>query len=152
MVFTKENEKTYYSLINKAQDAQYSGTKLTEEEQSTLRILSDKKREHEKEIAEQKKQNEMNAKKKAKTFFEKRKDECYKADINDNTKFVCPECKWEEGGLMRLIPHKYDCKNNGKQYCQRYDLGLANYMGGKRKSKKTMKARKHKKGTYRKRR
>jgi len=43
---------------------------------------------------------------------------CFVAD-KENGKYVCPECKAVEGGSARIITHNFNCKNKGKEYCQK---------------------------------
>jgi hypothetical protein len=43
---------------------------------------------------------------------------CFVADEKDK-KYVCPECKAVEGGSARIITHNFNCKNKGKEYCQK---------------------------------
>ena len=44
---------------------------------------------------------------------------CFVADENEKKQYVCPECKAVEGGSARIITHNFNCKNKGKEYCQK---------------------------------
>jgi len=44
---------------------------------------------------------------------------CFVADENEKKLYVCPECKAVEGGSARIITHNFNCKNKGKEYCQK---------------------------------
>jgi len=66
---------------------------------------------------------------------EEKKSLCYEAELNDSGKYQCPSCKNVEGGTLRLITHNYACKYKGKPYCQQ----TSSVLGGKRKTRKTMK-------------
>jgi hypothetical protein len=43
---------------------------------------------------------------------------CYDATLV-NDKYICPICKAAEYGNSRTITHYNNCKNRGKQYCQK---------------------------------
>jgi len=43
---------------------------------------------------------------------------CFVADEKDK-KYMCPECKAVEGGSAHIITHNFNCKNKGKEYCQK---------------------------------
>ena len=45
--------------------------------------------------------------------------DCFVADENEKKLYVCPECKAVEGGSARIITHNFNCKNKGKEYCQK---------------------------------
>jgi hypothetical protein len=44
---------------------------------------------------------------------------CFVADENEKKQYVCPECQSVEGGSARIIAHRFNCKNKGKEYCQK---------------------------------
>jgi len=67
---------------------------------------------------------------------------CFDAEINDNGKYVCPECKKVEGGTLRIISHRHDCSNNRLQICQEQTGGRKrrkNKTNKKTKRSKTLK-------------
>jgi hypothetical protein len=43
---------------------------------------------------------------------------CFDAEINDDGKYFCPECKRVEGGTLRTLTHNFGCTNNGLKICQ----------------------------------
>ena len=73
---------------------------------------------------------------------------CFDAEINDDGKYFCPECKQVEGGTLRTLTHFFGCKNKGLQICQ---LSQKQSAGRKRRrnktNKKTKKSKKHKRST-----
>jgi hypothetical protein len=75
------------------------------------------------------------AKQKAKNE-EARLSICYQANESDS-KYSCPSCERIEAGTLRIITHKSDCENKGKEYCQQQ----ARFKGGRKNRMKTKKAR-----------
>jgi hypothetical protein len=61
---------------------------------------------------------------------------CYQANESDS-KYSCPSCERIEAGTSRIITHKSDCENKGKEYCQQQ----ARFKGGRKNRMKTKKAR-----------
>ena len=77
--------------------------------------------------------------------------DCFYAEINDDGKYFCPECKKVEGGTLRIITHTGDCKNKGLDFCQYRQYHEYQSAGRKRRrnktNKKTKKSKKQKKST-----
>jgi hypothetical protein len=76
---------------------------------------------------------------------------CFDAEINDDGKYFCPECKKVEGGTLRTLTHNFGCTNKGLKICQ---LSQEQSAGRKRrrnktnkKTKKTNKTKKQKRST-----
>ena len=69
---------------------------------------------------------------------------CFDAEINDDGKYFCPECKTVEGGTLRTLTHNFGCTNKGLKICQ---LSQEQSAGRKRRRNKTNKKTKRSKKT-----